>query len=76
MSRELGWIISIRDVLVREEVMKYPRHSKLADTKFEGNKMNGVMIGCQRKDIFFLSRGDGVHDGFSDAEDTSPGYIA
>ena len=51
----------MRDLLI-EEVLKYPGHSRLANTKFGGNNMNGVMIKGQRKDIFLLIRGNGVHD--------------
>ena len=51
-----------RDLLIREEVSKYPGHSRLANTKFGNNNLNGVMIGGQRKDIFLLIRGDRVHD--------------
>ena len=62
MSRELGWMTSMQDLSIKEEVLKYPGHSRLANTKFGGNKTNGVKIGGQRKDIFLLIRGDGVHD--------------
>ena len=64
----------MRDLLIKKEVLKYPGHSRLANTKFGGNSTNGVMIGGQRKDIFLLIRGDRVHDELQDAEDTSPGY--
>ena len=47
---------SMRDLLIREEVLKYLGHSRLANTKFRGN---GMMIGGQRKDIFRI-RGDGM----------------
>ena len=52
VSREFGWMTTMRDLLIREEDPKYPRHSRIAHTRFGGNNMNGVMIGGQRKDIF------------------------
>ena len=60
MSRELGWTTSMRNLLIEEEVLKYPGHSRLANTKFGGNNMNGGIIEGQRKDIFLLIRRDGV----------------
>ena len=62
MSRVLGWMTSMQDLSIREEVLKYPGHSRLANTKFGGNNTIGVMLGGQRKNIFLLIRGDGVHD--------------
>ena len=52
----------MQDLSIREEVLKYPGHSRLDNTKFGGNNTNGVMIGGQRKDIFLLVRGDGVYN--------------
>ena len=66
MWRKLGRMTRGRDLAIRKEVLKYPGHSRLANTKFGG----------QRKDVFLLSRGDGVHDELWNAKGSGPGYIA
>ena len=76
MGRKLGRMTRGRDLVIRKEVLKYPGYSRLANTKFGGNRVSGIMIGGQRKDVFLLSRGDGVHDGLWDAKGSGPGYIA
>jgi hypothetical protein len=76
MRRKLGRTTRGRDLAIRKEVLKYPGHSRLANTKFGGNRTGGMMIGGQRKDIFLLSRRDGVHDELWDAKGSGPGYIA
>ena len=65
-----------RDLAIRKEVLKYPGHSRLSNTKFGGNRVSSMMIGGQRKDVFLLSRGNGVHDELWDAKGSGPGYIA
>ena len=75
MGRKLRRMTRGRDLAIRKEVLKYPGHSRLANTKFGGNRASGMMIGGQRKDVFLLSRGDGVHDELWDAKGSGPGYI-
>jgi hypothetical protein len=36
--------------------------SRLAKTSFLGNRVSRVTMRSQRKDIFLVSRGDGMHD--------------
>ena len=62
MGRKLGRTTSRGDFSVRKEVLKYPGYSRLANTKFGGNRANRMMIGGQGKNVFLLDRGDGVHD--------------
>jgi hypothetical protein len=76
MGRKLGRTTRGGDLLVRNKVLKYPGHSRLANTKFGGNRASRMMIGGQGKDVFLLGRGDGVHDELWGVHDTRPGYIA
>ena len=61
---------------IRKKVLKYPGYSRLANTRLGGNLMNGEAIESQRKDVFFLSRRDGVHDELWSAKEVSTDYIA
>ena len=60
-GRKLGRSASRRALVIRKEVLKCPRDSRLANTKFGGNMASGDAIRGQGKNILFLSRGDGVH---------------
>ena len=60
-GRKLGRMASRRGLVIGKEVLKCPRDSRLANTKFGSNITSGDAIGGQRKDVFFLSRGDGMH---------------
>ena len=49
--------------MVGKEVSEYPGDSRLAETKGGGNMTSGMVMTGQSKDVFFLSRGDGMHGG-------------
>ena len=54
--------------MVGKEVSEYPGDSRLAETKGGGNITSGMVMTGQSKDVFFLSKGDGMHgeNGVSD----------
>ena len=60
-GRKFGRTTSSRSLVTGKEVLKCPRDSRLANAKFGSNMTSGDAIGGQRKDVFFLSRGDGMH---------------
>ena len=60
-DRNLGRTTSRRGLVVGNEVLKGPRDSRLANAKFGSNMMSGDAIGGQRKNVFLLNRGDGMH---------------
>jgi len=61
-SRKLGRASSTRDLLIRKEFLNNPGYSRLAHMNFGGNETSWETFRSQRKDVFLLSRGDGVHD--------------
>ena len=48
--------------MVGEKNIKCSGNSKPGNTKFGGNIVIGETIGSKRKNVFLLSRGDGMHD--------------
>jgi hypothetical protein len=48
-------------LVIEKEVLKCPRDSRLANAKFGSNMMSGDANEGQRKDVFLLSREDGMH---------------
>ena len=60
-DRKFGRATSRRCLMIGKKVLKCPRDSRLANAKFESNIASGDAIGGQRKDVFLLSRGDGMH---------------
>ena len=48
--------------MVGEKNMKCSGNSRPSNTKFGGNMAIGETIGSKRKNVFLLSRGDGMHD--------------
>ena len=60
-GRKLGWAASKRSVMIGKEILRCPGNSRPANSKFGGNLMIGETIRSKRKDIFLLSRGDGMH---------------
>jgi hypothetical protein len=60
-GRKFGRRTSRRGLVIWKEVLKYPRDSRLSTAKFGSNMTSGDVIGGQRKDVFLLSRGDGMH---------------
>lgn len=54
---------------IGEEVLEYPGDSRLADSHSRGNETSRVAIRGQRKDVFLLSRRDGVHGGLKSIGD-------
>ena len=60
-DRKFGRTSSRRGLVVGKEVLKGSRDSRLANTKFGSNMTSGDAIGGQKKNVFLLSRGDGMH---------------
>jgi hypothetical protein len=60
-SRKFGRTTSRRGLVIEKEDLKCPRDSILANAKFGSNMMSGDAMGGQRKDVFLLSRGDGIY---------------
>ena len=49
--------------MVEKEVSEYSGDGRLAETKRGGNMTSGITMTSQSKDVFFLSREDGMHEG-------------
>ena len=47
---------------IGKDVMKSSDDSRLAKTSSLGNRVSRMTMRSQRKDIFLVSRGDGMHD--------------
>ena len=60
---ELGRMTKIRHLSVRKKVLEYSGDCRLAYTSLRGNFVSGVTMRGKRKDVFLLSRRDGVHIG-------------
>ena len=75
-SRELGRTASKRSIMIGKKIFKYSANSSPANAKFGGNIACRKTIGGQRNDIFFLSRGDGVHSELKSLETINLDYIA
>ena len=43
---------------------KHSGYSRLAEVEFRSNGAGGITIRGQGEDVFFLSRGDGMHGGY------------
>ena len=67
---------SKRSLAVRKQILEYSGDGRLPNTKFGSNVTNGVTIGGQRKDVFLLRGGDGVHDELKYENRIKTGYIA
>ncbi len=59
---ELGGMTRGRHLVIGKNIVKGPDDSRLSKTSFLSNRVGGMAMGSQRKDIFLLSRGDGMHD--------------
>jgi hypothetical protein len=58
---KFGRMTSRRGLVIGKEVLKCSRDSRLANAKFGSNMTSGDAIRGQRKDVFLLSRGDGMY---------------
>ena len=60
-SRKFEIITNRRGLAIRKEVLECLRNSRLANVKFECNITSGNAIGGQKTDVFFLNRGNRMH---------------
>jgi hypothetical protein len=60
-GRELERTSSRRGLMIGKKLFEYSGYSRLTDTQIRSNRVSRLTIGGQGENVFFLSRGDGMH---------------
>ena len=75
-GRKLGGLTSKWSLVIGKEVLKCSGDSRSPNTKFGSNMMSGAAIGGQRKDVFLLGGGNGMHGKLGIEKRIRTAYIA